>query len=47
MVLLHDEAGVISGCASVMRDVSERWKREKELKERLAACEAKLTEAET
>jgi PAS domain S-box-containing protein len=45
MVLLHDETGVITGCASVMRDVSERWKREKELKERLTACEAKLPKA--
>lgn len=43
MVLLHDEAGVLTGCASIMRDVTERWQKEKELKERLAACEAKLT----
>jgi hypothetical protein len=31
----------MQGCASIMRDVTERWKREKELKERLAACETK------
>jgi PAS domain S-box-containing protein len=43
MVLLHDEAGVLTGCASIMRDVTERWQKEKELKERLAACESKLT----
>ena len=42
MVLLHDEGGAMTGCASIMRDVTERWKKEKELKERLAACEAKL-----
>ena len=42
MVLLHDEAGGMQGCASIMRDVTERWMKEKELKERLAACEAKL-----
>jgi PAS domain S-box-containing protein len=42
MVLLRDDAGVMVGCASVMRDVTERWQREKELKERLATCEAKL-----
>jgi len=42
MVLLRDEAGAITGCASIMRDITERWKKEKELKERLAACEAKL-----
>lgn len=41
MVLLHDEAGEMQGCASIMRDVTERWKKEKELKERLAGCEAK------
>ena len=42
MVLLRDESGAMQGVASIMRDVIERWKREKELKERLAACEAKL-----
>jgi len=44
MVLLHDEAGVMKGCASIMRDVTERWKKEKELKERLTVCETKLAE---
>lgn len=41
MVLLHDESGAMQGCASIMRDVTERWKKEKELKERLTACEVK------
>ena len=41
MVLLRDEAGGMQGCASIMRDVTERWKKEKELRERLAACEGK------
>lgn len=45
MVLLQDEAGKMQGCASIMRDVSERWKKEKELKERLATCETKLAGA--
>jgi PAS domain S-box-containing protein len=45
IVLLRDEAGGMLGCASIMRDVTERWKNEKELKERLAACETKLTVA--
>jgi len=45
MVLLHDEAGNMQGCASIMRDVTERWKKEKELKERLSVCETKLAEA--
>jgi len=40
MVLLHDEKNVMLGCASIMRDVTERWQKEKELKQRLAACEA-------
>jgi PAS domain S-box-containing protein len=42
MVLLHDEAGEMQGCASIMRDVTERWKKEKALKERLSACETSL-----
>jgi PAS domain S-box-containing protein len=41
MVLLYDEAGTLQGCGSIMRDVTERWKKEKELKERLTACETK------
>lgn len=44
MVLLRDEDGVMAGCASIMRDVTERWKNEKELKERLSVCESKLVE---
>jgi PAS domain S-box-containing protein len=40
MVLLKDEAGRVQGCASIMRDVTERWLKEKELKQRLATCEA-------
>ena len=42
MVLLRDDNGVMYGCASIMRDVTDRWKKEKELKERLAACEAQV-----
>ncbi|MDD2540209.1 MAG: PAS domain S-box protein [Desulfuromonadaceae bacterium] len=45
MVLLRNEDGGIEGCASIMRDVTERWKKEKEMKERLSDCEAKLVEA--
>lgn len=44
MILLRDELGNMQGCGAIMRDVTERWKKEKELKERLAACEARLTE---
>jgi PAS domain S-box-containing protein len=43
MVLLKDENGAMQGCASIMRDVTERWLKEKEMKQRLADCEAKLT----
>jgi PAS domain S-box-containing protein len=41
MVLLRDEAGTMQGCASIMRDVTERWKKEQELKARLSAFETK------
>lgn len=43
MVLLRDDQGGIEGCATIMRDVTARWQKEKELKERLASCEAKLS----
>lgn len=42
MVLLHGDAGEICGCASIIRNVTERWKKEKDLKARLAACESKV-----
>lgn len=43
MVLLRDEQGGIEGCATIMRDVTARWQKEKELKEHLANCEKKLS----
>jgi PAS domain S-box-containing protein len=42
MILLNDGIGCMRGCASIMRDVTERWKKEKELKERLNSCEARM-----
>lgn len=42
MILLRDDRGTMQGCAAIMRDVTERWKREKEMRESLAACETKL-----
>lgn len=45
MVLLHNEAGVMQGCASIMRDVTEHWQKEKDLRARLSACETKLADA--
>lgn len=41
MTILYDQAGAVQGCASIMRDVTVRWQKEKELKERLALCETK------
>lgn len=40
IVLLRDEGGGMCGCGTVMRDVTVRWQKEKDLKARLAACEA-------
>ena len=42
MTLLHGQEGDVQGCASIMRDVTARWQKEKELKERLSACESRL-----
>jgi len=41
IVLVRDERGAILGVGAVMRDVTARWQRERELRERLAALEAK------
>jgi PAS domain S-box-containing protein len=38
IVVLKDGAGMISGMAAILRDVSEQWEREKRLKEQLASC---------
>lgn len=43
MVLLRDDQGGIEGCATIMREVTARWQKEKELKERLATCEKQLS----
>ena len=40
MVLVKDDNGLMTGCAAIMRDVTERWQKERELKQRLAECEA-------
>ena len=42
MVLLRDDAGALQGVASIMRDVSAHWQKEKELREDLTSCEKKL-----
>jgi len=40
MVMVKDVAGEMLGVAAIIRDVSARWQREKELKERIKALEA-------
>ena len=42
IVLLHAPAGELLGAAAIMQDVTARWQQQKQLKERLAALEAKL-----
>ena len=44
MILLRDEKNNIQGCAAIMRDVTERWNKEKELKEKLSICLAKCAD---
>ena len=41
IVLLKDDSGKPQGTAAIMRDVTKRWQKEKELKKRLAALEGK------
>lgn len=40
--ILSDEAGERIGFAAILRDVTERWKEQKALRERLADLEAKV-----
>jgi len=42
IVLLRAPTGELLGAAASMQDVTERWQQQKELRERLAALEAKL-----
>lgn len=43
MVLVKDKHGSVLGVAAVIRDVSARWQREKELKERIKELETHST----
>ena len=43
MVIVRGADGAVLGTAAIMRDVTARWEKEKDLKERLAALEAALT----
>jgi PAS domain S-box-containing protein len=40
MVMVKDQAGEMLGVSAIIRDVSARWQREKELKERIRILEA-------
>jgi len=42
MVLMRDASGAVAGCASIMRDVTERWQKEKDLREEIAALRSKV-----
>ena len=41
VALIRDEDGVLLGISAVLRDVTARWQKEKEMKERIAALEAR------
>ena len=42
VALLHDEAGNLAGIGAIIRDVTERWERDRVLRRRLAELEAEL-----
>ncbi len=44
IVILKDESGTPLGAAATVRDVTERWQREKAMQEHVSSLEARLTE---
>ena len=40
VVLVHDDSGGVLGIAAIIRDVTARWQRDRELREQLAALKA-------
>jgi PAS domain S-box-containing protein len=42
VALLRDPAGEVLGVAAIMRDVTQRWTQQKELRQRLAELEAQI-----
>jgi PAS domain S-box-containing protein len=40
--LVRDDAGAVVGASAIVRDVTERWTRDRELRKRLADLEQKL-----
>ena len=45
VALIRDEDGVLLGISAVIRDVTARWKKEREMEERLAALEKAAKES--
>lgn len=45
ITMLKDADGQIEGIAAVLRDVSERWQRERDLRKRVQELESQLTES--
>jgi PAS domain S-box-containing protein len=45
IILLQGPTGEMLGAAAIMLDVTARWQKQKEMKERIAALEAKLVSA--
>ena len=39
MSVVRDDNGEVVGCASILRDVTTRWQKEKEMRERLKSLE--------
>jgi PAS domain S-box-containing protein len=44
IALLRDADGRVEGIAAIMRDVTERWQRERALRQRLAELESRLAQ---
>jgi PAS domain S-box-containing protein len=44
ITLIRDDSGEMIGPAAIIRDVTERWQRDRELRERVAALEAQVEE---
>lgn len=44
VVVLHDPAGAVAGIAAIIRDVTERWERERALRRRVQDLQAGQTE---
>lgn len=44
MALVRDDGGAMAGSGAVIRDVTERWQKEKAMKERLAELEKRESE---